>query len=620
MAEELRRSPDADVRALRGAMQDLQRRVTELERAVGRVPATPVFSPRAGAGTAEVTVGSAIDSATVISAASRTVTYLGRLVLVLGGAYLLRSFTEGQTELGPRLVGVALGLTYAFVWIAAAWRALGKNAREAATWHAVAATAIAYPLIWETVVRLHLLPPTVGAALLLIGTVMGLGIAGRHRAQAIGWMFVLGAALSAIGALVPDADATGPYTTVLILLGAAGLWVARARRWIGLAIFTALVADLAALVIRERATAIGQPSAALAIVLLLAVLVAYVGSITGYILTGWRRLDAFDVVQTVLAVGLGLGGALSVAHTFAVAEAPLCASVLVIAMALYLTAFGVLERERRPCFYYVTSVGLTLALIASASLLAQPAWPWAILAIVLVPVSQRLGRMTLGLHAAAYAVAAAVASGLLGFGRVQWLDAAATPTAHLSSVAWVALLALLMGGARRAPDRSVVGRRFTESARVLLLVLAAWVAGAIAIDTLGGMLFSSGGVVDPAWLATTRTGVLAGLTLLAASTAHTPAFRACRFLVPALLGLGALHLLGDDLPHGRPSTLAVSFAIYGLVLLAATRILRAARHPVADPASGTDPLLPDAPSPVTVAASAATSSSAGAHADPVPEA
>jgi len=44
--------------------------------------------------------------------------------------------------------------------------------------------------------------------------------------------------------------------------------------------------------------------------------------------------------------------------------------------------------------------------------------------------------------------------------------------------------------------------------------------------------------------------------------------------VYALLAFGGLRLVLEDLPHGRPGTLFVSFALYGGALFATPRLLR----------------------------------------------
>ena len=56
---------------------------------------------------------------------------VGQVCLILGGAFLLRTLTDGGTL--PRLGGTALGLAYAVVWAVVAWRAappLQKLARH----------------------------------------------------------------------------------------------------------------------------------------------------------------------------------------------------------------------------------------------------------------------------------------------------------------------------------------------------------------------------------------------------------------------------------------------------------------------------------------------------------
>src|SRR5689334_22095329 len=97
---------------------------------------------------------------------ARIASYVGRSLVALGGAFLLRAITDANIV--PHAVGIAAGLTYAFFWIAIAHRA-GAADRLNATFHALVAAVIAYPLVWEATVRFDVLPPA--AAAIAIGLV-----------------------------------------------------------------------------------------------------------------------------------------------------------------------------------------------------------------------------------------------------------------------------------------------------------------------------------------------------------------------------------------------------------------------------------------------------------------
>lgn len=91
---------------------------------------------------------------------------VGRLVLILGGAYLLRALTESAAF--PSLAGMTIGLMYAGVWMWLGHRAARRGNIPGALFDLVAASMIAWPIIWEGVSRFHALPANVVAGVLLV--------------------------------------------------------------------------------------------------------------------------------------------------------------------------------------------------------------------------------------------------------------------------------------------------------------------------------------------------------------------------------------------------------------------------------------------------------------------
>src|SRR5512136_1758189 len=102
MADRLEELQSA-VRELASSLRSLETRVGELER--GR-PVPAGLGAAAGA-TAEA-------SPRGIALPQGAVALLGRMLLVLAGAYVARALTDGRVV--PPGVGVALGLAYAVFW------------------------------------------------------------------------------------------------------------------------------------------------------------------------------------------------------------------------------------------------------------------------------------------------------------------------------------------------------------------------------------------------------------------------------------------------------------------------------------------------------------------------
>jgi len=571
---EVRRDGEADVLELADALRALERRVAQLESA--REDDTAASSlARAQAAEAEVTAPPGeppVLSGPLPVVLTSAPAFLGRLLVVMGGAYLLRSLTEGERV--PATVGAGLGLAYGLALLLAAHRAGLKERRLSASWHGFGAALIILPLLWETSVGFGILSWNAVAALLAGSAGLALGVAWRHRLDVLAGIFTSGACACALVILLPHADAVAPLTLALLVVGLIALWVGRSRGWMGLPWMTALATDFAAFVLIYRTLSDRGPTPALALGLLLTIFLSYTGSLAFAGLRGIWRLGVFDIAQTALVLLLGFGGALRVALHTDTAVAPLGVATLITAVGLYLLGFTVLDRRRRRCFYYLTSIALVLVIAGCATLLDAPAWPWSLLAIGTAFLGRRFGRTALGLHALLYAAAAAFASGLFLETAQGWLGAggATLPTGS----AWAALIALVVvvfvpvGG---PPRPGALWRRAAPNAALALLTFA-----------VGGVLLAAATTLTPeaagaGWQAGARTAALALITLTAAIAARVPQLAVLRFFVPALLAAGAIKLLFEDLPDGVPASLALSFGAYGAVLIAAPRILKVGRMP-----------------------------------------
>ena len=76
---------------------------------------------------------------------------------------------------------MALGLAYAAFWQLVADRDARAVRRASAALHGLAASAIAFPLIWETTARFGLLGSRAAGAALVAFALLGLAVAWRHR-------------------------------------------------------------------------------------------------------------------------------------------------------------------------------------------------------------------------------------------------------------------------------------------------------------------------------------------------------------------------------------------------------------------------------------------------------
>ena len=236
---------------------------------------------------------------------------VGRTFVALGGAYLLRALTD--SAILPQAGGIALGLAYALAWLVMADRAGSARRASSAAFHALVASMIAFPLLWEATVRFKFLEPAATAAAVAVVTGLALGVAVRQRLQSLAWIATLAALPTAL-ALIAATRVVVPFAVFLILLGIGTLWMGYALEWVLLRWPVALVADVAvlALTLRVSNRSWGElPAPVVAVQLFL--LTGYLASIVTRTLVRARDVNVFEVVQSVAALAVGFGGAVYVA-------------------------------------------------------------------------------------------------------------------------------------------------------------------------------------------------------------------------------------------------------------------------------------------------------------------
>jgi hypothetical protein len=514
--------------------------------------------------------------------ATRVMSLGGRTLLVLAGAFVLRAVTD--SAMIPAWMGVGLGFVYAGAWMIMADRAGKAGQMLSAAFHAISVVIIGFPLLIEATNRFHLFSPG-GAALVLSAlTAAALLLATRRQLPALAWVVSLGGTATAIW-LMATSRMLVPGSLYLLSLGTATAWIGYVRDWTIIRWPIALVADVMVLVVAikagDRLTNEGPASA----LLVQSVMVAlFLGSFATRTLYMGRKVVPFEMLQTAAVIGVGIGGAVWVAVRSGMGQAGFGVVSVVFGIASYAVAFAFVERRQkiRENFYFYTSVAIVFVLAGTALLLPEPVRSlcWGALALVLGFLSPRKKSRTLAAHAAVYGVAAAVGSGLLGqsigtlfFGTsVAWRTSAAT-TLVLVAVAGSAWLS------SRVPRTNVL-EQFPPAVVDLVLVLGlsgtvvAWLAPVVTGADPGG---------NPGALATLRTVALVAMAVASAWVGRRASHAEVGWLAYPILGFTGLKMLLEDMKHGRPATLILAFACYGLALILVPRI-RARATP--DGASG----------------------------------
>ena len=215
---------------MEGRVAELERAVKKLEEIVSRqesrITTLENGAAASQAATAEISVAATADGSApapasdpwTLSALKGTPALVGRSLLILAGAFLLRALTEAETL--ATASGVALGLAYAASWIVAAATAARKGARASAGFFSVCAAVIAGPLIFEAATEFGVMSPTGSAVTLAVMTAAGLVVALRWRLPESAWVFVVGAMVTgaALAIVRPPGEAA---TAVLVVVGLA---------------------------------------------------------------------------------------------------------------------------------------------------------------------------------------------------------------------------------------------------------------------------------------------------------------------------------------------------------------------------------------------------------------
>lgn len=569
------RELEARIDELAGQLADVRLRLVALER-----QRTEPALPAAGAASERVAGAQATLASGEVPAEPATwVALAGRGLLVLGGAYLLRALTD--EGLVPPGLGLALGLGYVAFWLLLADL---RRAPERAAGTAVAgivALLVGFPLVLESVARFRILGEAGGAACVLALFWAGLVVARRRGLVVLAWLATLGALGASFGLLIGTRRLV-LFTALMLLIAARVEALAFRDRWLGLRWPTAAAVDAALALALTLALREGGPpesyaplslEAVAALGLLLPLL--YLGGAALRTLLHDRPVAAFEAAQTPLALILGLGGASRALAAAGVSGAWVGVEALLLGLGCYAAAFGAIERRAGQglTFYAYTSLGVVLALSGSSLILPPLALAalWSLLAVAAAYAGVRYGRATLRSHAVVFLAAAGAVSGLLG-GAGRALTASSGGAPPLGAGALLALAA--MAAAYVLLERAGDGEPAQLMPRLAALALLGSGLLGTSVAVLAGLL---GANADAGWLAAVRSAGIAGAAVVLAAGGRSPRRPELAWLSYATLGLGALHLLADDLPHGRPATLMVAFALYGGALLVVPRLLATRR-------------------------------------------
>jgi hypothetical protein len=566
--------PQPDWESIERQVSELARRVEYLERQTGLSAASVPEGPVMAAQSPE----SASNPLTShpLADVPGALPVIGRALLGLAGAYLLRALTEAGTV--PFQLGVVAGIVYAVVWLAWAARTPESLRLKTALYSLVAVLVLA-PLLWEATVRFHAIDTWTAATLLVVFTVVGMAIAWRKSLLIVSSFATFAAIGTAAGLLVATHDVL-PFTFLFLAVALAIETSACLEHWLSERWLGAAAADLSVLLATWLVTnARGLPEgyAPIPHVWLLtaqvALLTIYLASTMVRTLYRGFSFTAFETAQCALAFVIGLGGGVYMSPMLALVA-------LVCALACYLVSFARLDRPGVSSrnFYAYSTFGILLALAGSRILLSgmQAAALWSVLAVACIWAGGHFDRVTLQVHGATYLLLALATSGAAEEATAFLMGAALWPGTRQLAL-WAGMLAAAAGYALVA--RSGRGPAWF---RLTVAAVFVWLAAGIFAGALTGgyhVLFGAG--ASHAFCATLRTAVLAGLSILLAWTGpRWHRNELSRLIYPAMF-LGGCRLIVQDLNQGHTGALFLSLLVYGAALTCLPRVKKAAEHSTA---------------------------------------
>jgi hypothetical protein len=549
--------------ALPDTLERLANRVEILERRVLALEAskTPEHAPSAAMRepAAPVAVGEGFS----LAQAGGAFSVLGKSMLGIAGAYLLRAVAESSSL--PRLAMAAVAIVYALLWLVAAAR-VGEEEWFSSTVYAGTSALILAPMLWELTLRFKVLPAPATASILGIFVIAATVLAWKKDQTPVFWVANLTATLAALALAVATHELI-PFIAALLLMALLSEYATVRNHQRSVRFLAALAADagiwaLIFIYASPQSARTDYPALSAAGLILPGCLLflLYAAAVTVRTMQLGQTISIFETGQAMVAFLLAASSVLYFEP--AGGAVVLGFACLLFSAACYAAAF-VLKTEGRNFRVFATwAAGLFLA----GSLLCLPPFWLAVclgVAAIAAPMlSARVGGLTLRFHSLAFLVAAAISSGLFNY---AFNALAGIPPVSLGAGACVisacAVVCFALG--MRGPQEG-------WKQQILQLTTAALALFALAALLVEGILFLvfQGATPDAPHIAFIRTLILCAVAFgLAFSGSRWRRAELTR-IAYAAVALVAIKLLFEDLHHGRLEFIAASIFLFALTLIA----------------------------------------------------
>jgi hypothetical protein len=558
------------------ALEQLSEQLRSLERRVAALEGQPEKPPSTEPHPSSVALERPRPPATwrgfpPVETPSGAVPILGKAVLGVAGAYLLRAIAESSTV--PKLPVLFIAIAYACFWMVWAVR-IHAASRFASTTYAVTSALILSPLLWESTVRFQVLSPAIAAAVTVAFVVLTIALAWRKDLQLIQWVATLASVIAAL-ALIIETHELVPLTAALLAVALVTEAAACLEHSLTLRAVPALAADFAVwlLVFILAADSIPEgysPASGATIAALCFLLLAIYGASIGVRSFALRHpITIFEIGQAVVAFALASYGVLRATHG-SIAQ-PLGAVFMLLAAACYWGSLFRFSEDNQVRNRRVSATWAAALLLAGSFLLfpANLQIPFLCAAAgAATLVYTRTRKLSLGMHASFYLAAATIASTLPAYAA----DALAKSVPGIPEwrVWIVALTAALCYGVGASTEQDQGNRRLLW---VTPAALVGFTGAALAIAAIVG-LSSRHLELAASSLSVIRTVVICAVALTLGLLGSFQKRIELVWLAYAAVALGTLKLLVEDLRFGNAASLVVSLVFYGLILILLPRVTK----------------------------------------------
>lgn len=484
---------------------------------------------------------------------------MGKAMLGIAGAYLLRAFAESHWI--SEAVLAPFAIVYALAWLVAATRVSRSLARST---YACTSVLILVPMLWELTMRFKVLPPWADA--LALAAMAGVAFALARTAESAAVLRIANLAVAALSlALAIATHDNLPFLAVLLLLVGSCEYTVNCRKTAAVRWLMALAADLGVWMLICIYRGPHADYAEIGTAWLIApgfALFAIAGVSTSFTACVHReRVRILDTVQTVIAFLLACCGLLY----FGPPERFELLGVicLLLAAAVYVVVFTVLRDETDGRNRAVFAAWSAILLLAGSFFCVPAQWrtEWLGLSAVAATVaSVRVNLLLLAVHGNAFMLAAAIASGL---GAYAWQSLAGEPAGAPMFAVWFALICAVACYGIVQRGRVV----FAQPASYIFVAIAAIAVAAMVahgLISLAGTRFEPG----PQHLALIRSFTLCGVALALAFASSIWRRRELTHIAYAVVVVEALKLIAEDLRHGHLAYVAASVCLFAITLIA----------------------------------------------------